>query len=214
MILVQCCSKWCQCCSCGVSKIATTCFSNAIVFVVKQNNNNNLVQENILFCRFNFIKILNQFVIILLIITTFVTIVPSLIAIVTAFVASVPWSIAIVSGFVAVVSAIISIIVATIAGLGNCRGSRVAVIYQVDVTEVPVTVTTSVVVVVIGRVTGTRRARLIVVVAVRTEDERVLVAVVETVLSALAGVLATVRVHALRVVVGPGIIIGGGGQCH
>jgi len=65
-----------------------------------------------------------------------------------------------------------------------------AVVDEVDVAEVAVVVVVSVVVVTVVGVAGARRARLVVRVAVRADDERVVILVVEPVVAAVTWIVS------------------------
>ena len=91
-----------------------------------------------------------------------------------------------------VVVTIISIS-AVVVAISRVLGS-IAIINQVDITEVPVVVLATIAVASIGRVAGTWGTGLHVAVAVGAEDKGFLITEVETIIATLAGVPAVVGV--------------------
>ena len=94
-----------------------------------------------------------------------------------------------ISTVVVTVISISAVVIAISRALGS-----IAIIYQVDITEIPVVVLATIAVASVGRVAGTRGTGLHVAVAIGAEDEGIVITEVETIIAALAGVAAIVGV--------------------
>ena len=70
----------------------------------------------------------------------------------------------------------------------------ISFIYQVDITEIPVTIAATIAVVVIARVTGARGTILVIAVSIAAEHKGSFIFVVKSIIAALARVLSVVGV--------------------